>query len=254
MSEMPDSAADVAGVQPVAIGRHFPADPNKFVFDASVAAIFDDMAERSIPGYGAYFDRITRILAQRRLPEWSQVWDMGVSTGAGLDAVHRAVFHPFVEFYGVDISVPMLTKASERAPYATMLEHDLEKGLPDQLEKGNVSVIMWSWTLQFLQHYGMRRDLLRQSAQALHPEGFIFIGEKFRNPDPVIQQVNEDAYYTWRMANGYSGAEIKAKSKALANAMYPWLARELYDFAEANNLIITPLFQQFNFGGFVLRR
>jgi tRNA (cmo5U34)-methyltransferase len=240
-------------LQPVATPRHFPADPNRFVFDASVAAIFDNMALRSIPGYGGYFERVSEIVSRKRLPKYSQVWDMGVSTGAGLDAVKRATFHPFVEYFGIDISEPMLAKASERCPYATMQVHDLEKGLPD-VEIGNVSVFLWSWTLQFLPSKELRRELLLKSAEALHPEGCIFIGEKFVNSDPVLQEVLEDGYYKFRLENGYTIAEIKAKSKALEGSMWPWTHEELLETAETAGLRARPLYRHFNFGGYVLSR
>lgn len=240
-------------VEPVAVPRHYPADPNRFIFDAAVANVFDNMAQRSIPGYSYFFERVSEIVARRRLPEWSQVWDMGVSTGAGLDAVKRATFHPFVEYFGLDISEPMLTKASERCPYATMLVHDLETGFP-AVETGNVSVFLWSWTLQFLPSKELRMDLLEKSAKALHPNGLIFIGEKFVHSDPDIQQVLEDGYYKFRLENGYTIGEIKAKSKALANSMWPWTHEELLAAAQKCGLRASPLYRQYNFGGYVLSR
>lgn len=252
------SNADVCGaqpqaVQPVATPRHFPADPTKFVFDASVAKIFDNMAMRSIPGYGYFFERVSEIVSRKRLPEFSQVWDMGVSTGAGLDAVKRAVFHPFVEYFGVDISQPMLEKAGERCPYATLFKHDLETGLPE-LERGNVSVFLWGWTLQFLQSKELRADLLAQCAASLRSDGMIFVGEKFVHDDADCQQVLEDGYYKFRLENGYTIAEIKAKSAALANSMWPWTHEELIATAEKCGLKAKPLYRQFNFGGYVLSR
>ena len=241
-------------VQPVATPRHYPADPNRFVFDASVAQVFDNMALRSIPGYAYYFERVSALVSRSRLTEWSQVWDMGVSTGAGLHAVKSAVFHPFIEYFGVDISEPMLAKASERCPYATMQVHDLEKGMPENIEAGNVSVFLWSWTLQFMEDKTLRAELLRKSAEALHPQGMIFVGEKYVDPDPDVQQVMEDGYYKFRLENGYLIGEIKAKSKALKNSMWPWTQSELLDVADKCNLRAVQLFKHFNFAGYVLSR
>lgn len=240
-------------LQPVAQPVHFPTDPDRFVFDDKVAAIFDNMAVRSLPGYRYYFDRVTEIVALSRLPNWSQVWDMGVSTGAGLDAVKRAVHHPFVEYYGVDISDPMLEKAKERCPYGVMINHDLMRGLPLQVEPGKVAIFMWNWTLQFMQDKQARARLLKDSADSLAPGGMIFVAEKYVSDDPDVQTVLEDAYYKFRLDNGYTLAEIKAKSKALENSMWPWRHSDLLDVAETCGLQAIPLFRQYNFGGYVLK-
>ena len=258
MSEAFDVIGPQGGpVQPVATSlAHRPADPNRFVFDETVVPIFDDMAARSIPGYKAFFDHVTRLVAGRPLPKWSQVWDMGVTTGAGLAAVKRATFHPYVEWFGVDISQPMLDRAGQNCPYATMIQHDFQNGLDAlPIERGGVSVMLWNWTLQFVTpQLAEREALLRAAAEVLHKDGMIFVGEKYRDRDERIHEAMEAAYYTWRMDNGYAAREIKAKSGALSGSMWPWTHEDLVRVAESCGLRVTPLYRMFNFGGYVLTR
>lgn len=233
---------------------HMPADPSYFRFDAAVAGVFDNMAVNSIPGYRYFWDRVRDTISQRALPKWTQVWDMGVSTGAGLEAVKLGARHPFLEYFGTDISEPMLEKAKQRAPFATMFDHDLTKGLPSEVEKGQVSVFLFGWTLQFLGDIKVRQSLLADCAQALHEDGLIFIGEKYTLSDPEDQEVSQNAYIDWRMSNGYTYAEIKSKSRALEAAMHPWSHEDLQRVAELLGLKVRPLYRQYNFGGYLLHR
>jgi len=248
----PDHKSAPAPVRPE--GYHIPARADYFEFDASVADVFDNMAARSLPGYRHFWDMVTLVMSQRGLPHWTQVWDMGVSTGTGLDAVRRAVFHPYASFHGIDISEPMLEKAKQRCPYAELKVHDLLTGLPE-IEKGKAGVFIWGWTLQFIKGKEHRAALLRQCAEALHDDGIIFVAEKFDlSHDPELATAMQDAYISWRVGNGYTLEEIAAKQKALAGSMDPWTHEELLTAAAAAGLKAKPIYRQFSFGGYALVR
>ena len=53
-----------------------------FTFDESVAEVFPDMIQRSVPGYSNIITAIG-MLAQRFVTPNSQVYDLGCSRGAG---------------------------------------------------------------------------------------------------------------------------------------------------------------------------
>jgi tRNA (cmo5U34)-methyltransferase len=235
-------------------GYHVPAKADYFEFDKSVADVFDNMAARSIPGYAHFWQLVTNIVNARKIQSYTQVWDMGVSTGAGLDAVRRGVFHPYLDYFGIDISESMLAKASERCPYAKMSAHDLRNGLPD-VAAGNVSIFIFGWTLQFLSSHELRKRLIKDAAAALCDKGIIFVGEKYSLDDaPEICEVMQDAYISWRRQNGYSLEEIKAKTIALKGSMSPWLHSDLIQCATEAGLVATPLYRQFACGGYMLHK
>lgn len=247
---------------------HFPANPEFFAFGADVAPIFDDMAQRSLPLYSHAYTQITAILRAIGLGEGDAVWDMGVSTGAGLLACRAAATSPYVAYHGVDVSGPMLDVAREKCPWADLIEFDFMGGvLPDAVKKTRPKVIIWGWTLQFLPE-DVRQEMLKASHEALAPDGVLFVMEKWRTtcewdagweeqPEACFPQVFQDQYINWRRDNGYSLAEITAKNRALASAMKVNSRYErVMSLIEAgfSRQRIYGLFQLFNFGGLVAQK
>lgn len=236
----------------VKTGLHIPANPNRFSFDAEVAAIFDNMAARSLPGYQHVYDRITEIVKRMDIAPYSQVWDFGVSTGAGLMSVRRGAKSAFLDYNGADISQPMLDQTAKKCPWAVLHHHDFEEGLPPAVEKGNVAVAIFGWTLQFLESVELRHRLLRETYEALKPGGILFVLEKWAPRAQPMGSVLDEAYYDWRRDNGYTLAEIKAKSTALTNAMWPWSREALGEAllrAGFRADAVTDLYRLYTFGG-----
>lgn len=235
--------------------QHYPANPEKFEFDAEVSALFDSMALRSIPGYVEAHDWITHTLSQESYPALSQVWDFGTSTGASLQAAMTGLADPLIEYVGCDVSSPMLQIAEMRNPTATFLNADLSLGLPDSLKSGKVAVAIFGWTLQFLSDFGLRQTLIRETYESLCSNGKLFIFEKFALRDPKLNQAADRAYYWWRRHNGYTAPEIVAKTHALKTSMFPWSPEDLehvvYNLPDAN---VDWLYRQYQFGGLLVTK
>lgn len=234
------------------LAPHYPTDPNHFEFDEGVAKVFDNMALRSLPGYERAYQVIGHMAARSNFPHFTQVWDMGTSTGKGLATIHAAMgLNPYIDYYGVDISAPMLERALAKCPFATMLNHDLTKGLPAEVNVGEVGVIVFGWVLQFIEDVGARERILRAAYAALAKGGFIAVMEKYNIPDPLLNGVMQDSYITMRRQNGYTLDEIKAKNKALSTAMWPsapeWTANVLTDAGADVHI----LYRELNFGGLI---
>ena len=64
-----------------------------FTFDESVAEVFPDMIQRSVPGYSNIITAIG-MLAARFVTEYSNVYDLGCSRGAGILSIRRNVENP----------------------------------------------------------------------------------------------------------------------------------------------------------------
>jgi tRNA (cmo5U34)-methyltransferase len=224
----------------------------RFVFDADVAAVFDDMAVRSIPGYNHAHDSIGAMVESVSLPDFTQVWDFGASTGKGLESVLLHAVNPLVHYYGCDTSQPMLEKARERLDVfeVNLFSHDLTTGLPRALRKWQVSVAIYAWTLQFIEDREIRRDLLRQTYEALAPGGMMFVFEKFVLADRQVNEVMQRAYMRFRRAS-YSLEEIEAKNRALANSMWPWAPEDRTTVLNTCGARWEWVYRQMNFGGVV---
>lgn len=240
---------------PVTDGRHFPANSQKFEFDAEVTEIFDSMALRAIPGYVEAHEWIKHILCACQYEPFSQVWDFGCSTGAAIKQAMLALNDPRLDYIGADISKPMIDKAAERNRHARFIQHDLNSGLPRSLLHGKVAVGIFAWTLQFLPDMSQRAQLLADVYDALLPEGKLFVFEKFQFLDPAMQTAADRAYYWWRRSQGYGFDEIHAKSIALQNSMFPWqfeaLESLIHEFPGAT---LEWVYRHYQFGGVVVTR
>lgn len=80
-----------------------------FTFDESVAEVFPDMIQRSVPGYSNIITAIG-MLAERFVTDNSNVYDLGCSRGAGILSIRRNVNAKNVQIIGVDNSQPMVER------------------------------------------------------------------------------------------------------------------------------------------------
>lgn len=233
-------------------GKHVPANPDKFEFDAEVTAVFDNMATRSILGYVEAYRVLGHLAGRMNLPKFTQVWDIGTSTGKGLASIKDGVgLNPYIEYHGVDVSEPMIAHATKACPFATIHNHDICLGLPDALKIGSVSIMVFGWVLQFIRDERERARILQEAYESLRPGGFIAVMEKYRINHPIMDGVLQDSYIAKRIENGYSLGEIEAKTAALKNSMWPSSPDFAADTLRALGADVQTLYREMNFGGIV---
>src|SRR6478609_8997778 len=121
-----------------------------FKFGTTVANVFDDMVNRSVPYYGE-MQRMIAELAADRAKEGSYVYDLGCSTGTTMIGMNEFVPEN-IEFIGVDDSPEMLTKCDAKlkeigfARKYQLVNSDLNQSV----EIKNASVVVLCLTLQFV--------------------------------------------------------------------------------------------------------
>lgn len=193
-----------------------------FVFDESVAAVFDDMLERSVPFYVEQQAMIAE-LARRHWQKGTLVVDLGCSTGTTLVSICTGL--PSARAVGLDNSAPMIERARTALAHTgledrvDLVEADLEAGIAD-LELAPASVVTICWTLQFLAP-SRRRSLLREVYDLLVPGGTLLVAEKVVPPDAEAADLYTDLYYDFKRRNGYSQTEIARKREALEGVLIP---------------------------------
>ncbi|MGB1639986.1 MAG: hypothetical protein ACPHCV_03420, partial [Pseudohongiellaceae bacterium] len=84
-----------------------------FVFDDSVASVFDDMISRSIPGYRTIISMIG-VMANRHCQEGSAIYDLGCSLGAASFAMAEQVSYEDYQIHAIDNSPAMISRLQER--------------------------------------------------------------------------------------------------------------------------------------------
>ena len=188
-----------------------------FVFDDSVAKVFDDMIRRSVPGYGMTLS-LMPLIAKRFGQSRTRAYDLGCSLGAGLVSVASGL-PDTVELIGIDNAQPMLDRCAENLSAAN-LKQTWELVCNDILETeySNASIALLNFTLQFVP-VDKRLSLLTSIAQGVNTGGILMLSEKVRFEDLRIQESLSELHHDFKRSNGYSDMEVSQKRASLENVL-----------------------------------
>ncbi|MDO9959626.1 carboxy-S-adenosyl-L-methionine synthase CmoA [Glaesserella parasuis] len=222
-----------------------------FTFDESVAEVFPDMIQRSVPGYSNIITAIG-MLASRFVTDQSNVYDLGCSRGAGILSIRRNVEKTGVRIIGVDNSEPMVERCRRHLEaYHSDIPVEILCDDIRHIEIKNASMVVLNFTLQFLPRED-RLALLRKIYQGLNPNGVLVLSEKFTFEDNTINELLIDLHHTFKRANGYSELEVSQKRTALENVMRTdSIDTHKARLKEAGFSQVDLWFQCFNFGSMI---
>lgn len=227
-------------------------DPRKqivdFVFDAEVAAVFEDMIRRSVPGYEVVVP-MSGLIAARHVQSGQRCYDLGCSLGATALAIRRQVDQPNVTVIGVDNSEAMLTRAR------SLISDDITWRLDDlrSTDLADAGAVVMNWTLQFVPPAD-REVLLKRIFTALASNGVLVVSEKIRAEDAAEQAYLDELHSAFKAANGYSALEIAQKRSALEDVLIPDTITEHESrFAAAGFRRSTLWFTCLNWASFIVR-
>ncbi len=193
------------------------AGDEPFRFDDSVARVFPDMLQRSIPGYAASIEAIGS-LAARYVQRGTRCYDLGCSLGAASLAMLQGSRTPDVRIIAVDNSEAMVARCKE-----IVAGHDnIELVLGDvrDVPIENASMVVMNYTLQFLDP-DSRDALVARICEGLVPGGLFVLSEKVVDEDPDIETLLVDLHHEHKRRNDYSRLEISRKRAALENVLIP---------------------------------
>ncbi|MCT8553665.1 carboxy-S-adenosyl-L-methionine synthase CmoA [Glaesserella parasuis] len=222
-----------------------------FTFDESVAEVFPDMIQRSVPGYSNIITAIG-MLASRFVTDQSNVYDLGCSRGAGILSIRRNVEKAGVRIIGVDNSEPMVERCRRHLEaYHSDIPVEILCDDIRHIEIKNASMVVLNFTLQFLPRED-RLALLRKIYHGLNPNGVLVLSEKFTFEDNTINELLIDLHHTFKRANGYSELEVSQKRTALENVMLTdSIDTHKARLKEAGFSQVDLWFQCFNFGSMI---
>jgi tRNA (cmo5U34)-methyltransferase len=228
-----------------------PGPVGDFTFGEKVAAVFDDMLDRSVPFYSEIQRMIAEIAADFAV-EGSNIYDLGCSTGTTLLNLD-AVVSPDVKFIGVDNSRDMLERCRQK-----LVEHgfkrshelicaDLNQGVSIQ----NASMVLMVLTLQFVRPL-YRDSLVKAVLQGLNENGCLILVEKVLGEDSIFNRLFIEYYYDLKQRHGYSQMEISQKREALENVLVPYKLLENREMLlRAGFRYCDVFFKWYNFCGIV---
>jgi tRNA (cmo5U34)-methyltransferase len=222
-----------------------------FNFSEKVAAVFDDMLDRSVP----FYREIQRMIAEMATDfavEGSNVYDLGCSTGNTLLNLDSAVGEG-VKFIGVDYSKDMLDRCRQKlAEHGFKRDHelicaDLNQGVTIQ----NASMVIMVLTLQFVRP--LHRDsLVKTIRQGLNENGCLILVEKVLGEDSIFNRLFIKYYYDLKKRHGYSEMEIARKREALENVLVPYKLLENREMLlRAGFRYCDVFFKWYNFCGII---
>lgn len=189
-----------------------------FCFDQTVSAAFDDMVERSVPGYRTLIANIGPIAAHFLKPG-GNAYDLGCSHGAASLAIFHALKETKRKIIAVDNATAMIDACRNRIAAAgaeDWIETKTAKLQDVPIE--NAAVIVLNLTLQFIP-IAERDDIIKQLYQGLNKGGACILTEKIELAEPTDDQLFRELHENFKRANLYSDLEISQKRKALENVL-----------------------------------
>lgn len=194
----------------------------QFEFDADVAAVFDDMLQRSVPFYREVL-KLTSRFAALYLREGGRIYDLGCSTASQLLEIERSVNVP-AELIGIDNAEAMLEQAHKKIDAF---------GSKVQVVNGDIlsypyqaaDVMLSNYTLQFIRPLE-REKLVEKICAALTEGGAFIFSEKVISGEKRLNKELIDCYYDFKKEQGYSAYEIMQKREALENVLVPYTEEE----------------------------
>ncbi|OQY07366.1 MAG: carboxy-S-adenosyl-L-methionine synthase CmoA [Planctomycetales bacterium 4572_13] len=219
-----------------------------FVFDDAVAAVFDDMIRRSVPGYATVI-AMTKVFAEQYAAQAGSVcYDLGCSLGASALAMRKGIICPGCRIIAVDNSAQMVKRCTEIVA--------LDKGIvPVEVFQADIrdvpikkaSVVVMNFTLQFLSP-DQRDAMIQKIYDGLRPGGVLLLSEKITFEDADKQAFETDMHHEFKKLMGYSDLEVAQKRKSLEKVLLPETLEAHKNRLKKSGFAKTHLwFQCFNF-------
>lgn len=193
-------------------------EAGSFQFDSKVAEVFDDMIQRSVPGYIQTLEMIG-VVAQKVLGGHpGNTYDLGCSLGASM---YPVLANTNADVCGVDLSSDMLKIADQRlAPEFGGRYTLIEQNLLEFEFNQEASLVISNFTLQFLP-VESRMKILRRCYDALTPGGALLVSEKIHFSQDEVNNLMISLHHTFKSAQGYSDLEIARKRDAIEQVLIP---------------------------------
>jgi tRNA (cmo5U34)-methyltransferase len=191
-----------------------------FVFDERVAAVFTDMINRSVPGYGTIIAMIGT-LAERYAQPSSFCYDLGCSLGGATLAMRRQIKAADCGIVAIDNSPAMIARCSEileREPDAVPVTLQCADILDAEIREA--SLVVLNFTLQFVAP-AQRAALMRRIYAGMKPGGMLVLSEKIHFEDAELNALFIDLHHRFKEQNGYTQTEISRKRAAIENVLVP---------------------------------
>ena len=229
-----------------------PNERKSFTFDEKVVSVFDDMINRSVPGYSAIIDMVAQ-LARRYCKSGSIIYDLGCSLGASSLSITQHMEHDDYKIIAIDNSEAMIIRLKAVLQGQKASAKQIEVKLEDvrESEIKAASMVILNFTLQFITVED-RDKLIEKISSGMQPGGVLIISEKVCFTNKEINSLFIDLYHKFKEKQGYSKLEISQKRNALENVLIPESLEKHYDRLLATDFeLIETWLRYFNFASII---
>jgi tRNA (cmo5U34)-methyltransferase len=189
-----------------------------FTFDSSVSEVFDDMIDRSVPGYRTLLANIGPIAATF-IKDNTNCYDLGCSHGAGSLTIFKSLRAKNVNIFAIDNAAAMINQCERmiQNENAASIIKAQQANIQDT-NINNASFVLLNLTLQFIP-IDYRDNILQKIFLGLNTGGACLITEKIIMEDAATDKLFKQLHENFKSANQYSQLEISQKRKALENVL-----------------------------------
>jgi tRNA (cmo5U34)-methyltransferase len=221
-----------------------------FAFDGQVADVFENMINRSVPGYALLLDLIGQLTEKYAQPH-SNCYDLGCSLGASTLKI-RQHLPASCHVIGVDTSPAMVERCrTNMARDHSQASVEIRQEAMQHTSITNASVVVLNFTLQFIPDE-QRADLLAKLARNMLPGGALILSEKIRFEDASTQAHMTELHHDFKKYHGYSDLEIAQKRAALEHVLIPNTEQQhLQRLTDAGLQAAQVYLRCFNFASFL---
>jgi tRNA (cmo5U34)-methyltransferase len=223
-----------------------------FRFDSGVVEVFEDMIERSVPGYSAILGMTGELSEQFAQPN-TCIYDLGCSLGGSSLSIAQRNLPDGVSVIALDTSEPMIKGLQTKLDQISTLQVPVQVRREDicTTEFQTSSFVVLNFTLQFIPP-NLRSDLISNIYRSLLPGGALLLSEKIRFEDKKTDGLIIDLHHKFKKSMGYSDLEIAQKRTAIENILVPETISTHHQRLEnAGFTQVTTWFQCFNFCSFL---
>ena len=191
---------------------------DNFVFDGKVADVFEDMIERSVPGYGE-LNKIIPIISNRYIKSNTNCYDLGCSLAESSLSIAKNLTQNEVIIFAIDNSHAMIRKVDNKI-VSLNISNIVKSKCADvfDVEINNATFVILNYTLQFIDP-NRREELLAKIYSGMNKGGALFISEKITHKSNIEETIMRDLHEDYKRANAYSDIEISQKREALENVL-----------------------------------
>ena len=189
-----------------------------FTFNEEVTEVFEDMIDRSVPGYTSSL-RLIENLSRKYFIEGTHCYDLGCSLGASSMSLIKAMGKREGKIFAIDNSPAMIAACEQE--YADLIKTGKVKFIKQDVNEAQIdkaSVVVINFVLQFLNSKD-RDGLLKKVFLGMKQGALLILSEKIHFDNKLRNQTIDNLHHQFKSNNGYSKMEISRKRDALEGVL-----------------------------------